>query len=409
MTVAGVLSGIRVVELASEHAAFAGKLLGGMGAEVVLVEPPGGHATRGHEPFLDDEPGLERSLWWWHYNACKRGVVLDLGTAAGAADFASLVATADIVLEGERPGALRAQGLDYPDLRPSRPELIWVSVTPYGRAGPKHERAATDLTVLADGGPAWSCGYDDHSLPPVRGGGNQGYQTACLFAVMSALTAWLHRAHSGIGQFVDVNMHAAANVTTEASSYDYLVARRTVQRMTGRHAGVRLTTSSIAPAADGRLVHTGVPPRYAHEFASLLRWLDDLGLRDEYHESFFLQMGIDRGGVQMSEIHTDVEAQAIFNAGREGLRFLAARLDAYDFFTGAQQHGIAVGIVYSPEEVLEDPHFVARGFPVMVEHPELGRSFTYAGPPFVCPAAPGAVTRAPRLGEHDAPILGPRR
>ncbi|HEV8296223.1 MAG TPA: CoA transferase [Acidimicrobiales bacterium] len=409
MPVDGPLSGIRVVELASEHAAFAGTLLGGLGAEVIVVEPPGGHRTRGYEPFVDDEPGLERSLWWWHYNASKLGVVLDLGTTDGAEQFRALVATADVVLEGERPGALRDLGLDYPDLRPARPDLIWVSVTPFGRSGPKHHDHATDLTVLAGGGPVWNCGYDDHSLPPVRGGGNQGFQTACLFATMSALTAWLHRDHTGVGQFVDVSMHAAANVTTEAGSYEYLVAGRTVQRMTGRHASVRLSTPSIGPAADGRLIHTGVPPRFGPEFVDLLGWLDDLGLRDEYPETFFIEMGVARGGVQLSEIHTDVEAQAIFNAGREALRFIAARVGAYEFFTGAQSHGIAAGIVYAPEEVIEDPHFVARGFPVPVEHPELGRTITYPGLPFVCPAAPGGITRAPRLGEHDEQILGPLR
>jgi benzylsuccinate CoA-transferase BbsE subunit len=403
------LTGITVVELASEHAAFAGKWLADRGADVVVVEPPGGHHTRNYEPFLEDEPGPERSLWWWHYNTSKRGVVLDLASDEGRELFAVLVEGADVVLEGERPGTLAELRIDYPDLRPRRPELIWVSVTPYGRSGPRHDDAFTDLTVLAGGGPVWSCGYDDHRIPPVRGGGNQGYQTACIFAVMSVLTAWLHRARTGVGQFVDVSMHAAANVTTEAASYDYLVAQRTVQRMTGRHASVRLSTPSIVEARDGRLVHTGVPPRFAHEFTNLLRWLDDLGLRSEYHESFFLEMGEARGGVQTNEIHTDVEAGAIFNAGREALRFIAERLDAYEFFVGAQRHGLATGIVYSPEEVIEDPHFVARGFPVEVEHRELGRSFTYPGLPFVCQAAPGAITRAPRLGEHDEQILGPLR
>ena len=388
----GPLAGIRVIEVASEFAAFAGKLLADLGAEVVLVEPPGGHRTRGYEPFADDEPGLERSLWWWHYNTSKKGVVL----AVDDPRFAALVDTADIVLE--------AEFLNDAPHRARRPELIWVSVTPFGRAE-GGLRQATDLTVLA-GGPVWSCGYDDHAIPPVRGGGNQGYQTASLFAVASALTAYLAGTVHGVGQLVDVNMHACANVTTEAASYDWLVARREVQRMTGRHAGVALTTSSIAPSADGRKVHTGVPPRSGREFASLLRWLDELGLRDEYAESFFLELGVERGGVQMTELRVDAEAAAVFNAGREAMRFVAERLPAYDFFAGAQRCGLAVGIVLSPEEVLVDPHFVARGFPVSIHHDEIGRSVVHPGLPFVCQAAPGAITRAPRLGEHDAEVLG---
>jgi crotonobetainyl-CoA:carnitine CoA-transferase CaiB-like acyl-CoA transferase len=403
---AGPLVGVRVVELASDHAAYAGKLLADYGAEVILIEPPGGHRSRSYEPFAGDEPGGERSLWFWHYQTSKQSVVLDLDAADDRARFTSLVATADIVLEGETPGYLATRSIDYPDLRLSRPDLVWVSLTPYGRSGPRSGDVATDLTVLADGGPMWNCGYDDHSLPPVRGGGNQGFQTGSLFAVMSALTAWVYRSRTGVGQFVDVSMHAAANVTTEAGSYDYLVAGRTVQRMTGRHAGVRVTTSSISPAADGKMVHTGVPPRGTREFVAVLEWLDELGWRDDFPESFFLVMGVERGGVSVTEINSDPEAQAIFNAGRECLRFLASRLPAYDFFRGAQQHGLSTGVVLAPEEVLADPHFVARGFPVVVDRGD-GTSVTHLGLPVAMRGSPGCIRRAPLLGEHQSEVLDP--
>lgn len=102
----GPLTGIRVVELASENAAFAGKLLADLGADVVLVEPPGGHICRTYEPFVDDVPDPERSLWWWHYHTSKRGVVADLDSIEGRAMFASLAQSADVVLEGEPPDRL---------------------------------------------------------------------------------------------------------------------------------------------------------------------------------------------------------------------------------------------------------------------------------------------------------------
>src|ERR1035441_8361024 len=97
----GPLTGIRVVELASENAAFAGKLLADLGADVVLVEPPGGHLCRTYEPFADDVPHPERSLWWWHYHTSKRGVVIDLESIEGRAMFASLAGGADVILEAE--------------------------------------------------------------------------------------------------------------------------------------------------------------------------------------------------------------------------------------------------------------------------------------------------------------------
>ena len=69
----GALEGLRVVELCDELGMFAGKLLADMGAEVVKVEPPEGDRTRMYPPFVDDEPGPERSLYFWHYNTSKAG------------------------------------------------------------------------------------------------------------------------------------------------------------------------------------------------------------------------------------------------------------------------------------------------------------------------------------------------
>ena len=401
-----LLEGLRVVELASELAAFAGKLLGDMGAEVIVVEPPDGHTTRSFEPFLDDEPGAERSLWWWHYNTSKRGVTIDLDREPAV--FRELVATADLVIEAEPPGRLAELGLDHTDLRAERPDLIWVSVTPFGRDMPDAQGVTVDLTLLAEGGPMWSCGYDDHSLPPVRGGGNQGYQTACIWAVMAALTAVLHRDLTGLGQHLDVNAHAAQNVTTEAATYSWLVAQETVQRQTGRHAAVRPTMSNLAISADGKQVHTGVPPRTGDQFRALIGWIDELGLREELPGTALLEAGIEGAETLFARLGEDDLATAIIGAAREAVELIASGLTAYEFFTGAQQRGLSVGVIYSPEEVMNDPHFIERGFPVEIEHEDLQRSFTYPGAPFVASGSPVRVERrAPRVGEHNAELLGP--
>ncbi len=87
------------------------------------------------------------------------------------------------------------------------------------------------------------------------------------------------------------------------------------------------------------------------------------------------------------------------------MAYIASHLTAYDFFTGAQERGFQVGIIYSPEEAMADPHFVARGFPVEVEHPEHGRSFTYPGAPYKFEKSPWSVGRAPLLGEHNDECL----
>ena len=200
----GPLAGVRVVEVAHEFSAFAGRLLADAGAEVILVEPPGGAEQRNHGPFADNEPGPERSLSFWAENTSKHSVVADLDHADGANFFRQLVASADVLLEAEPPGRLDALGLDYDDLVIDHPDIIHVSITPFGRTGGTDP--VTDLTILARGGPMWSCGYDDHELAPVRGRGNQGIRIAAHFAVMSTMTALLARRRHG-GQFIDVSMN----------------------------------------------------------------------------------------------------------------------------------------------------------------------------------------------------------
>ncbi len=115
------------------------------------------------------------------------------------------------------------------------------------------------------------------------------------------------------------------------------------------------------------------------------------------------------------DVRTDDGLREIFGAGREALNFIASRVDASAFFEGAQARDVQVGIIYSPEEVLEDPHFVARGFPTPVEHPELDRTVTYPGAPYQFEKSPWQISRrAPLLGEHNEDVyasigVGPNR
>lgn len=406
------LEGTRVVELAHERIAWAGKLMGDMGADVVLVEAPGGEASRRYPPFANGADGADgteaESLYFWHYNTSKRSVVLDLERAAAKEAFLALIESADVLIESETPGRLAALGLDYDDLVARKPDLIHVSMTPFGRETERKDEPVTDLTILAGGGPVWSCGYDDHSLPPIRGGGNQGYQTGCHYAVLSALTAIFHHGVTGEGQFVDVSMHAAANVTTEMATYDYLVAQDTVVRQTGRHAMPMPTMPVQIQCKDGRYATTGMPPRTPAGFGQLYDWLDELGLVDQLPEAIFLDNARDRESIGFADIGVDDEVTAIFAAARDALSLICRNSTAFEFFAGAQKIGITVGAVLSPDEAYEDPHTVARGYPVEVDHPEREAPVRYPGAPYRMPASPWRISRrAPRPGEHDEEVLGP--
>jgi crotonobetainyl-CoA:carnitine CoA-transferase CaiB-like acyl-CoA transferase len=135
-------------------------------------------------------------------------------------------------------------------------------------------------------------------------------------------------------------------------------------------------------------------------------WLEELGLVDTFAEVDIIRGAFDAQRLNVFAAGDDPDVRARMRAGRLAFNHIAAHLPAYEFFTGAQRRGFQVAIIYSPEEALQDPHFIARGMLAPVEHPELGTTFQYPGPPIRFTGTPWeAPTRAPLLGEHTASVL----
>ncbi|HWO94176.1 MAG TPA: CoA transferase, partial [Dehalococcoidia bacterium] len=203
------LQGLQVLELADEMGVYAGKLLADAGARVIKVEPPGGSAMRHRGPYLNDDPGPDRSLYFAFYNTGKESVTLDLGDEDDREVARRLASQADVVIDGMGLGRLASAGLSYEALRGDNPGLIWLQITPFGPDGPWASYKTSDLVALALGGPLFDCGYDDHSIPPIRGGGNQGYAIVSNLAMCAVMVALLWRQQSGEGQHIDLSMHDA--------------------------------------------------------------------------------------------------------------------------------------------------------------------------------------------------------
>ena len=161
-----MLSPYRVLDLSDDGALICGQILADLGADVIQIEPPGGAAARGRGPFAGTLPHPERSLFWWAYARNKRGMVIDLETQAGRDELLALACTADFLIESFPPGEMARRGLGPERLAERNPALIVVSITPFGQDGPKAGWAATDLTLLAAGGPLALTGDEDR--PPVR-------------------------------------------------------------------------------------------------------------------------------------------------------------------------------------------------------------------------------------------------
>lgn len=203
----GVLSGVRVLDLANERAELTGRLLADLGAEVLKIEPASGTNARTRPPF-DERPGHEgRSLYWAATGLNKMCAVLDIEEQADRATLLNLVAVADIFIESFEPGFLADLGLGYKDLDAINPRLIYVSISAYGQSGPKAHWPASELTIEAAGGRLSIQG--DKDRPPLPVGHPQAAYHAGAQAAADSVIALNERDVSGLGQWLDTSAQAA--------------------------------------------------------------------------------------------------------------------------------------------------------------------------------------------------------
>ncbi len=395
----GPLAGLRVLELADEKGHYCGRLLADMGADVVKVEPPGGDAARRVGPFVDDIIDRDRSLFFWHYNANKRGITLDLQLPQGQVLLKQLAARADILLETHPPGTMDAWGLDYSGLRTQDPGLIYASLTPFGQSGPYRDFVTSDLVSLALGGPMASCGYDDiEGAPPIRGEYHQAYHIGSHYAFLGILVALFSRGVTGRGQYIDVSIHEACSCTTEGAFPAWVYHQKVVKRQTARHATIRPTLPFHYACKDGKYLHiVGGLPRDSRSWGLLLDWMGSSGMAGDL-------------GDQHLEFHRlrsleAADARAVHI--REVLSRFFAGLPSEEAYHGCQQRGIAAGIIRSPEENLQDPHFAEdRGFFVEIPDTGLEKPAWCPGAPYRFEKTPWTLRRgAPGVGEHNHEIF----
>jgi crotonobetainyl-CoA:carnitine CoA-transferase CaiB-like acyl-CoA transferase len=375
--VTGALADLHVLEVGDESGEYAGRLLAGLGADVVKLEPLDGAPSRRIGPFHEDVPHPDRSLHFWHYNVGKRAASLDLERPEGRALVARLAPTFDVVLAAGAPAALAALGvLDGRALRLGNPALILVTLTPFGLDGPWRDRPATDLTLMALGGAMAACGYGADT-PPLACGGWQAYQTASVYAAHGLMGAVLARDRHGRGQDVEVSIHEAAASITEWHVPQYRFAGQVSPRAV---LGLQFLSR------DGMWVSTIVPEFFGeHVVPRLVELLSADGLDGPVRGA--------PAGERMGRI-------------REALEAYCARHDADEIYRAGQRQGFPWAPIRTQDENLDDRHLHDRGFWVPVRHPELGREFLYAGGPFIMPAAPWRFgRRPPLLGEHTEEVL----
>ena len=329
------LAGLRVVASASGvAAAYAARLLGTMGAEVMLVEPPQGSPLRREPPFL---PGGTSALFAYHA-AGARSMVCDLDTADGRAALGAVLSDADIFID-DTPLAQRALcGLDEAQIAGRHPGLIHVSLLPFGASGPKAHWQAEDINLQhASGeGNLLPNGLTIELFPdrgPVKIFGHFASLQGGIAAALGALSALWARDNLG-GQFVDIASQDAA----------LAVGAFAIQRLGDGSIEHRAERSfrygGVLPCADGYVELLTLEPRQWDGLVKLLgspEWALDPALDGSLERS--------RRGPEINR----------------HIRVWASLRKVADIVRDGQALSVPLAKYYTPAEVLRDPHERARG------------------------------------------------
>ncbi len=369
------LAGVRVLDLADESAIFTSRVLADLGADVIRVEPPDGGRVRRLAPFLDDAPGMERSLVHLAHDAGKRSVALDWRAPAGADVLRRLVATADVLVETEPPESLATRGLGHDDLIALRPDLIHVSVTPFGQQGPWRDRKTSDLVAAAAGGLLWVSG--DPADPPTQMGADASYKLASLVALAGVMVALHGRgANGGRGVWLDVSIQqAVAMACVQTSNPNHW--------LWNRHIPGRPGLPGALVCADGRFATLNV---MADGFPAFLDWAREAGLASDLSDADWERVRGQRGG-------------------RGLLRGLAKSLPRETFLREAWARGLHALPIQSFEDLAACSHFAATGQFLEVPHEPLGRALGLPRSALAAVSGTRVRGRAPLLGEHDDEVF----
>lgn len=378
----GALSGIKVVEYATMVSGpYCGKLFADFGADVIKVEPPEGDPARRCGPFPKEDKDPEKSALYLYNNTSKRGITLDIEKQEGMEAFRKLLVWGDVLIDNHSCDHLEKLGLSWEQLQTVNPGLIYISITPYGRTGPRSRVKADELTLNHAGGEANllpSRSYD-LSFPPVKLGGYQiGYHSG-IAAALAGLALVLGKEKTGKGHMVDIAMQEVVVNLVAPVLHGMRYNDNTWSRVPDRPPAMgRMETS------DGYVT---------------------LGAADDHHFRALREL-IGKPDWLASDMWDDMvwRANHMMDIAPQ-MEDWMRRQKKYDIYHAIAKRGIPVGPFNTAEDIMNYEQYKARDYFVEVDHPVAGK-YQYAGWPYKMSASKPQVSRpAPLKGQHNEEVL----
>lgn len=388
-----MLNHCRALDLTDEKGFLCGRILAELGVDVIKVEKPGGDPSRRIGPFYHDIPQTEKSLYWFAYNAGKRGITLDIETRDGREIFARLVKTADFIIESFQPGFLSTLGLDYDQLCKLKGDIILTSITPFGQKGPFSRFQASDLVIMGMSGILYQTGDSDR--PPV----NMSLPQACLLAGADAaagtLMAYYHREITGEGQHVDVSMQQST-AWFLANAIPLWELNGIISKRAGSFRwSINSSQRQVWRCSDGFVFFNIIGGRTgAKTLQELVKWMEEEGMSSDFFKS------------------VDWETLDMFKATQETVDRISEPIEKFfkrhskqEIAKGAAERGISICPLSSMADLFASDQLNFRKYWKEIMHPELNTAIKYPAS-FVRSSEEdyGLKSPAPLIGQHNAEI-----
>ncbi len=365
------LEGIRVVEFS--HMVMGpscGLVLGDLGADVIKVEPIEGDNTR---RLTGSGAGFFPA-----FNRNKRSLAVDLKSAEGLVLAKRLVASADVVTENFRPGALDRMGLGYDALSEGHPGLVYCSLKGF-LAGPYETRTALDEVVQMMGGLAYMTGPPGR---PLRAGSSVNDIMGGMFAAIGIMAALMERARTGQGQLVKSSLF---------ENNLYLVAQHMMQfAVTGTPAApmpnrlAAWAVYDVFETGDGQQIFIGI-------------------VSDTQWHAFCRRFGLP-DLLSDPSLATNPQRVKARDAFMPRLRALFGSMPRAELAAAVEAIGLPFAPIMRPEDLFDDPHLQHPGAMVPVTLPDGRESRVPALPLEMDGRRLGLRLDIPRPGEQSAAI-----